>query len=143
AYNLGSQLNSTASSFGVNAPTTADQSSFMDTGAGKEAVWISFNHIVTVKSLSVGDFSPSNVETGAYQVANGALTHFTASGTYSGIDTVLNTGAFFKVMTVNTGGGNGWSLNSFTVTAIPEPATGMMLGAGSLALLLFRRWLYR
>jgi len=137
-YSSGSDLNSTASDFGINAVGTGDSSSLFDTDEGDEAVWISFNQDVTIKSIVVSSFSTGNVETGAYQVANGSIVDFTASDTYT-IDTVLNQGGYFKVTAIDEGGGNGWSLDSFTVEAVPEPATIAMLGLGGLLTMIIRR----
>lgn len=139
-YSSGSQLNSTATEFGVNALGSGDETALFDTNNGQEAVWISFNRAVTLKSITVSSFTGGNVETGAWQVATGSLVNLTASGTYD-VDAILSQGAYFKVMAVNEGGGNGWSLNSFTVEAIPEPAAIFMLGLGGLITGLIRRTL--
>jgi len=138
SYSSGSQLNSTASEFGINAAGSGDAASLFDTINGQEALWVSFNHAVTIKSLTVSSFTGGNVETGAYQVANGNLIKVTSGGTYT-VETTLNQGVFFKITALNTGGGNGWSLNSFTVEAVPEPATITMLGLGGLAVCVIRR----
>ncbi len=138
SYSSGSQLNSTKDEFGINAAGNGDATSLFDTNNGQEALWVSFDRIVTIKSIAVSSFANGNVETGAYQVASGNLVNFTSSGTHS-IDTALSQGSFFKVIAVNEGAGNGWSLNSFTVEAIPEPATIAMLGFGGLVACMARR----
>jgi hypothetical protein len=137
SYSTGSQLNSTATEFGINAAGAGDATSLFDTVNGQEALWVSFNRAVTVKSITVSSFTGGNVETGAYQVANGSLVNFTASGTYT-IDAALNQGEYFKTIAVNTGGGNGWILNSFTVS-VPEPATFGLAGFGGLLVWIVRR----
>ncbi len=139
SFSSGSTLNSTAApAFGINATGSGDDTAYFDTNNGQEAVWIAFDRDVTVKSIVVASFAAGNVETGAYQVASGSLVNFTASGTYN-IDTVLTQGSFFKVTAIDEGGGNGWSLTSFAVEAIPEPATLAMLGFGGLVTLVVRR----
>ena len=138
SYSSGSQLNSTVSEFGINAAGSGDDTALFDTNNGQEALWVSFNRAVTIKSITVSSFTGGNVETGAYKVAEGGLVNFTSSGTYT-VDAVLNQGLYFKIIAVNEGGGNGWSLNSFTVEAVPEPATIAMLGLGGLVTGMIRR----
>lgn len=140
-YSSGSQLNSTVSEFGINAAGSGDDTALFDTNNGQEALWVSFNRAVTIKSITVSSFTGGNVETGAYQVADGSLVNFTASGIYT-VDSILSQGSYFKVIAVNEGGGNGWSLNSFTVEAVPEPATIAILSFGGLAACLLRRVLF-
>jgi hypothetical protein len=138
SVSTGSLLNSTASAFGINSPTSADDAATFDTNNGQEAIWVSFDRDVTIKSITVTSFSAGNVETGAYQVASGNSVNFTAGGTYN-MDAVLTQGSFFKVTAINEGGGNGWSLSSFTVEAVPEPATALMLSFGGIAVWIVRR----
>ena len=138
SYSSGSQLNSTVSEFGINAVGSGDATSLFDTINGKEALWVSFDRAVIIKTITVSSFTAGNVETGAYQVAEGSSVRFTANGTYT-VDTSLNQGSFFKVTAVDVGGGNGWSLNSFVVEAVPEPTTIVMLGFGGLTVCMMRR----
>ena len=138
AYSAGSQLNSTAAEFGINASGSGDETALFDTNNGQEALWVSFDRMVRIKSITVASFTAGNVETGAWQVADGPMVNFTSSGTYD-VDALLNPGAYFKVIAINEGGGNGWSLNSFTVEALPEPATALMLGFGGLTAAVIRR----
>jgi hypothetical protein len=138
SYSSGSQLNSTATAFGINSPTAADDASYFDTNNGQEALWVSFDRAVTIKSITVSSFTAGNVETGAYQVANGGLVNFTAGGTYT-VNAALSQGSFFKIIAVDEGGGNGWSLNSFTVEAVPEPAAAALLGLGGVMAWMLRR----
>jgi hypothetical protein len=138
SYSSGSQLNSTAAEFGINATGSGDEAALFDTNNGQEALWVSFNRAVTIKSVTVSSFTSGNVETGAWQAAEGSLVTFTASGTHT-IDTVLNQGSYFKMIALNEGGGNGWSLNSFTVEAVPEPATIGLIVFGSLIAGIIRR----
>jgi hypothetical protein len=133
----GSLLNSTASEFGINAAGSGDATSLFDTNNGQEALWISFDRAVTIKAITVSSFTAGNVETGACQVADGSLVNFTAGGTYT-IDMAMSQGAFFKVIALNEGGGNGWVLNSFTVEAVPEPATFVLLSLGGLVACIIR-----
>jgi len=138
SYSADSDLNSTANDFGINADGSGDATALFDTNNGQEALWVSFNEDVTIKSITVSSFAASNVETGAYQVANGTLVEFTASDTYT-IDTALTEGGYFKIIAVDEGGGNGWRLDSFTVEAVPEPATIAMFGIGGVIAFLIRR----
>lgn len=138
SYSSEGLLNSTATAFGINSPTAADDASYFDTNNGQEALWVSFDRAVTIKSITVSSFTAGNVETGAYQVASGSLVNFTAGGTYT-VNAALSQGAFFKIIAVDEGGGNGWSLNSFTVEAIPEPAAAALLGLGGVMAWMLRR----
>jgi hypothetical protein len=133
-----SLLNSTATEFGINAAGSGDATSLFDTNNGQEALWVSFDRAVTIKSITVSSFTAENVETGAYQVADGTLVNFTASDTYT-VDTAMSQGSFFKIIAVDEGGGNGWILNSFTVEAVPEPAVSGLFGLGGLMAWMIRR----
>jgi hypothetical protein len=134
----GSLLNSTATEFGINAAGSGDATSLFDTNNGQEALWVSFDRAVTIKSITVSSFTGGNVETGAYQVADGSLVNFTVSGTHT-VDAALSQDSFFKIIAFAEGGGNGWSLNSFTVEAVPEPAAAGLLGLGGLMAWVIRR----
>jgi hypothetical protein len=138
SYSPSSRLNATSTDFGINAPSATDQSALFDTQDGQEALWVSFNHSVTVKSFTVSSFATGNTETGAWQVAEGSVTPFTASGTYT-VDTALAQGSFFKVIALDQGGGNGWRLSSFTVESVPEPASLALIGLGGFLLHALRR----
>lgn len=138
SVSTGSLLNSTVAAFGINAAGTGDDTAYYDTNNGQESLWVSFDRDVIIKSITVASFSSGNTETGAYQVAHGMPVSFTSSGTYN-IDTALTQGEFLKITAVDEGGGNGWSLSSFTIEAIPEPVTAFMLGFGGLAVWTVRR----
>jgi hypothetical protein len=136
----GSLLNSGGSEFGINADGSGDASLAFDTINGKESVWISFSEAVTVKSITVSSFSTTGTkETGSYQVADGSVVEFSGSGTYGNIDTILAKDTYFKVAAVEDGDGNGWSLDSFEVEAVPEPVTVSMLTLGGLLIWIVRR----
>lgn len=137
-YSANSRLNSGANDFGINAAGTGDEPLAFDTVNGMEAMWIAFDRQVTVSSLTVSSFAIGNVETGAYQVAAGNWVEFTESNTYR-VDELLDEGSFFKITTVDQGGGNGWSLDSFAVEAIPEPVTLSFVGLAGIFAIVGRR----
>jgi hypothetical protein len=122
-------LNQTSSSFGVNVNGTTcggtEDSATIDGGCISEAIKIVFDSDVFVNSLRVSNFG----YTDAGLATLAAVTYYISStGTQLLGDTFLAAGS---ALTVAYTGGNGFSLDSFTVTkSTPEPATILLLVVG-------------
>ena len=129
-------LNQTASSFGVNVNGTTcnslEDSATLDGGCGGEKIGITFSTDVLVNSLFVSSFG---ADAGTALVGS-TLTNITSTGLLSLNNTFLAAGSQFLVSYT---GGNGFSLDNFTVTAVPEPTTLALIGLGILSVGLGRR----
>jgi PEP-CTERM motif len=135
------ELNQTSSSFGVNVAGTTcgglEDSSLIDGGCTPESVAVTFNLPVRLDQIVLSLFT-------------GGTTGDLASLTIDGFApiTLLPTPAatdiynFSSNNTVPAGqavvlgylAGNGFSFDSFTVTAVPEPTSLILLGIGWLAM---------
>ncbi|MGZ5230380.1 MAG: hypothetical protein ACXWC3_10115 [Burkholderiales bacterium] len=128
------ELNTTVTSgFGINAPGSADDPSHIDAGAGIEFVTILFNRLVRLDQIVLSDFTgPPTGDLAALTIDG--LAALTLNPTAPALD-VYN---FSSNNVVPVGqsiilayqAGNGFSFDSFSVTAIPEPATGLLLILG-------------
>lgn len=137
-------LNQTSTSFGVNVNGTtcggAEDSATIDGGCTNESIRIAFDSDVIVNSLRVSNYGYTDA--GLATVAL-ATYYITSTGLQSLGDTFLAAG---NALTVAYTAGNGFSLDSFTVTkSTPEPSTILLLVVG--VILMFtvgrRRYLYK
>lgn len=126
-------FNQTASAFGLNAASGTDDTDEFDAGEG---FTFSFNHNVTLDSVAVSSFGSGN--SGRISYDGGSV-----------IGTITGTGTTILNSSVITGGTvlrfeslvGAFSLDSLTVTALPEPNTFALFGgAGALGLALLHRF---
>ena len=131
-------LNQTSSSFGVNVDGTTcggtEDSATIDGGCTNEAIKVVFDSDVIVNSLRVSNFGAADA--GLATLA--AVTYYiNATGLQSLGDTFLAAGS---ALTVAYTAGNGFSLDSFTVTtSTPEPSTILLLVLAAVMFTLGRR----
>src|SRR6266542_4991508 len=130
-------LNTTAViGFGVNAPGTGDETSLIDNVLGTESVSIVFNVPVRLDQIVLSDFFG-----GAGDLALLTINGF-APVTLNPTAPALDVYNFASNNTVPIGqsiilafqAGNGFSFDSFSVTAVPEPASGLLLLIGLAAI---------
>jgi hypothetical protein len=126
-------LNTTSAAFGVNHPTTGDPTDHIDGMFAAEAVSIVFNLPVRLDQIVLMDFTGGTTGDLASLTIDG-FAPLTLIPTAPALD-VYN---FSSNNTVPAGqsivlawqAGNGFSFNSFSVTAVPEPASWWLLCAG-------------
>jgi hypothetical protein len=136
-------LNTTAvSGFGVNAPGTGDETSQIDNALGVESVSIVFDVSVRLDQIVLSLFTGG---------ATGDLASLTIDGfgpiTLNPTAPALDVYNFINNNTVPVGqsivlayqAGNGFSFDSFSVTAIPEPASLALVALGLFGLGCSRR----
>lgn len=148
ATDSSAQLNTTSSSFGINAAGSGDATSELDGVNGAEAIKITFNKRITFESIDVSSLGSG--DQGTLTLAGGSPQTFTSSGTVSGGSTLEIGESAIIAWTA----GNGFSFDRFAVTipaddppggsgsglsAIPEPAAlPWLLLFGGTAYLAFR-----
>ena len=133
----GSDLNATAASFGVNAVGAGDATSELDTPNGIESIRITFtapvNTNVNLNSIDIAVFGGSDA--GTMTIAGGSPIAL-ASGT--NIDpsfTLMNDESLLVAVSAGSFSFQGLTFTTTEVSSpgvIPEPATAMLLMAGSL-----------
>lgn len=128
-------LNRTDSAFGINGPGTDDTDAF-NAGQFMDLV---FNQDVTFSSVTVSSWGSSD----AAEVQLGPLFSFQGSITNTGetaFDFGVTEGTTVRILaTADSGATNGFSVNSFTVETIPEPAVIGLIGLGSGVMMLLTR----
>jgi len=138
-------FNATGSFFGINQSAGGDDTDGFDFeesgGPGvAEMITISFDADVFLESIRVSSFGSSDevtVSEGMNTIAVVSMTGMTSLGSYA-----LSANTPFAIATTAGSYGNGWSLDSLTistVTAVPEPTTFLPLLAVLIGTALSRR----
>ena len=129
-------LNRTSSGFGVNGAGTDDTDGL---NAG-QYIDLVFNQDVSFESMNISSWGASDagvVQLGPVFDAQGSLAK---NDTAFGFDVLKASSHSVRILaTADSGATNGFSVNSFTVDAIPEPAVLGLLGIGSGFMLLTRK----
>jgi len=128
-------LNQNAGSFGVNGPGSEDDAAFMNLG---QYIDITFDQSVTFNNVKVSDWGNDS----AAEIQLG-ITTFTNQGLIgSGItpyNFIVNYGETVRIIATGESD-NAFSVDSFTVDAIPEPAVISFVAAVGIGGLVARRW---
>lgn len=126
-------LNRGTTNFGINSPAS-NETTLIDSDAGKEILSISFSESVFIQSFVTRD--GNSATEGSYTIgsSSGTFAQLTGGGavttTFSG-GVLLPQGDLFTIQHDN--GASGFSFDSITVTAVPEPSSVILLGLGSAA----------
>lgn len=125
-------FNQTGSAFGINAVSGTDDPDEFDTGEG---FTFSFDHNVTLDSVSVSLFGSG--DSGRLSFDGGSIIGtISATGTTVLNSSVITGGTILRFESLS----GTFSLDSLTVTAMPEPdAFALFGGASALGLALLRR----
>jgi hypothetical protein len=126
-------LNATMGGFGVNHPTAGDPTDLVDAFFGDhETVTVTFNQAVTLDQVVLSLFTPSGGELASLTIDGFPaltlvpMTAATDVYNFSANNTVL-VGQSIVLAHV---AGNGFSFDSFTISAVPEPSAFIMLLVG-------------
>lgn len=125
-------FNQTGSAFGINAAAGTDDTDELDTGEG---FTFSFNHNVTLDSVAVSLFGSGDAGRISYDGGD-VIGTISATGTTVLNSSIITGGTLLRFESLS----GAFSLDSLTVTAMPEPNTFALFGgAGALGLALLRR----
>jgi len=125
-------FNQTTSGFGINAVTSADDTDEFDAGEG---FTFSFDHNVTLDSVAVSLFGSGNSGRISYD-GGSVIGTITSTGTTILNSPLITSGTVLRFESLV----GAFSLDSLTVTAMPEPETAALLGgAGTLGLVFLHR----
>jgi hypothetical protein len=136
-------FNATSSGFGINQSATGDDTDGIDFATSSdegivESFTLVFDQAVTLGNFVVSSFGASDEVTltdGANTVATITSTGLTSLGSYS-----LGSSSTLTVTTTAGSYGNGWSFDSITVSAVPEPGTyALLAGFSALSFVMLRR----
>jgi hypothetical protein len=137
-------FNATSSNFGINQAASDDDTDGFDftqtSGEGiAEGFTLSFD-----QDVYLVDFSVSSWNTGGDEVSimdgTTLVATISSTGTTSLSDYLLSSSSELSVMTTAGSYGNGWSFDSITVSAVPEPSTFALLsGFCALSFVMLRR----
>jgi len=133
------ELNQTSSSFGVNVANTTcgglEDSSLIDGGCTPESVRIIFNLPVRLDQIVLSLYTPGS-DSASLAIDGFAPTTLLPTPSASDIYNFSsnNTVPVGQSIVLGYLAGNGFSFDSFTVTAVPEPTSLILLGIGWLAM---------
>ena len=132
-------LNQTSSSFGINVLNTScgslEDSAQVDGGCGGESLQISFDQDVLLNSLRLSSFGTA--DEGLVTIDDTTEVSLLNTGLHSLSNVYLFAG---DVWTIGYVKGNGFSVDNFTVTSVPEPASLLLLTVGAFGVALTRRF---
>ncbi len=137
-------LNQTASSFGVNHPSSGDATSLLDGVNGAESINISFDQTVNITSLTLSSYASGGAETASLTIASFSPIDLVAQATSSDVynfstNNVLNTAQIAQLSWLS---GNGFSFDSITVetiaSVVPEPNSILLLGLSGIIFACYR-----
>ncbi len=134
-------LNRTASGFGINTTLPPglpiDDTDQIDGVAGIESVTIMFDQLVTFDQLVLSLVTGSKTDEAILTIAGGSPITLVDTGDGRDVYDFLtdNTVLIGQSVILDFSAGNGFSFDEFTVTtdestAVPEPATIVLLGIG-------------
>jgi hypothetical protein len=140
----GTIFNGASGSFGINASGTGDETQRFDNDLGVESMVLSFDIGGTFDSIDLR-FIESATE--AELVFDGGTTYQLNSVTATGTSDIATIGETFTAgqtitLRMNSGAaaGSNFALESFTITAVPEPSSfAALLGLGALGFVATRR----
>jgi PEP-CTERM motif-containing protein len=130
-------LNQTSSAFGINVDKITcnmEDSSQVDGGCTGELLGISFSENVYLNSLRVSSFG--STDQGLVTVDGTATVPLTSTGLVSLGNIYLAAG---DVWTVSYLAGNGFSVDNFTVSTVPEASTLVLLTTALIGVVYWRR----
>jgi hypothetical protein len=136
---VGGDLNQASSEFGINATGSGDDTSQLDGDNGDEAVDITFNVPVFFTQVEVSLFGSNDL--GRVTIATESPVDITTTGATDFLaNNFVPLGQTVTVAYVAGTIGNGFSFDSFTVVAVPEPTTAALLAASALSVgMIWRR----
>lgn len=136
-------FNQTSSGFGLNSNDgvtgTSDVTNQLDDGEGQESVAISFLSPVFFEAVSVSSFGGDDAGLVTFLKTSGNSTvGISATGSTGTAGVQIDLGELVLVQYTATEG-NGFSFDSFTVTAVPEPSSLAPLAIAGLLIARRRR----
>lgn len=134
---VGLLLNQTTSAFGINRDGDGcDVSGQFDSNCGDEGVIIAFDRLVTLVSLTLTLYSPSDDATLEFENFTTDLIFGSDDlpSTPSTFDIGAPVGSFGDRFAIGSFAGNGFSLDRFTIQTVPAPTTLALFGLGLLGL---------
>jgi hypothetical protein len=138
-------FNATGSGFGINQAAGGDDTDGFDftetAGDGiAEGFTLSFDQDVYLVDFSVYSWSVANGDEVSIMDNTTLVATITSTGSTSLGDYLLSENSELTIMTTAGIYGNGWSFDSITVSAVPEPSTFALLsGFCALGFVMLRR----
>lgn len=140
-------LNQTSGSFGINHSGAGDEPAQLDGVAGAETLLFSFDIAGTLNALDLSSFGSGDT----FDLKKGGVSGVTIlnlvdqgnSTIYTVNESFLAGEVFALTFTAGVVEGGGASLDTISITAVPEPCSTFLLGMGGLGLLFRRKRTHR